>query len=295
MPDTFNIGGVHIPKNVAYIGAGAIVIGGVLYYRSQSQAKAAAAANAAAVNAAGSTSTDPATGYPYGSPEDEAALAAQSQYELTPADASSSVGGDVIGYDEYGNPIYAAQSNLSPTQQFTTNAQWAQYAEQYLVNTEGANAGNVGLALGEYITGTPLTSDMVAIVQSAIAVAGYPPISGPNGNPPGYVTSTSSTTPTQPTPTPTPTPTPSKNAGAISNLMGKVNGTTVRFSWNPATGATKGYSYVLSELDGTVTKKGDITGTSVTATGLHKGWTYNFGIQALPGGPGNNIHVTIPN
>ena len=63
-------------------------------------------------------------------------------------------------------------------------------------------------------------------------------------------------------------------------------------SWNKAAGATQGYAYKVTQLNGGVAGGGNTTATSVTVGNLHPGWTYNFGVQGLPGGPGNNIHFT---
>ena len=79
-------------------------------------------------------------------------------------------------------------------------------------------------------------------------------------------------------------------AGPISNL--RVTGysrTGVSFAWNPASGATQGYAWGVSGQG--ITKKGNTSATHVSVTGLTKPGVYNFGIQALPGGPGNNIHT----
>jgi hypothetical protein len=59
--------------------------------------------------------------------------------------------------------------------------------------------------------------------------------------------------------------------------------------WNKASGATGGYSW---QLTGPESKSGKTSGTVVTVHGLKKG-AYNFGIQALPGGQGDNGHVTV--
>jgi hypothetical protein len=286
MPDTYKIGGKPIDKTYVYVGVGIVLVAGIYYYRKNK----AASANAASVAAAGSQAIDPATGYPYGSAEDQAALASQS------GSAAGTVDSTAYGYSGYSagyglsDSIYGANQPGS----FANNAQWAQYVEQYEVNTMGADAPTVGNAIGKYITGQPLTNDsMVSIVQSAISIGGYPPVNGPNGNPPGY--STSGTTPTTP-PTPTTTPKPgTKPAGAISNLAATVSGTTATIHWNTVPAPAAGYSYVMSEVSGTIVKKDTLTqfATSVSIPGLKHGTTYNFGIQALPGGAGNNIHITV--
>ena len=62
-------------------------------------------------------------------------------------------------------------------------------------------------------------------------------------------------------------------------------------SWNKAPNAT-GYAYKVTQMIGKDVKSGTIASTSVSLSGLHPGWEYYFGVQALPGGPGNNIHFT---
>jgi hypothetical protein len=79
----------------------------------------------------------------------------------------------------------------APTQLATTNAAWAQAAEQYLSQTGGYDAGTVAAALGIYITGSTLSAAQQAVVEAAIAFEGYPPQSGANGYPPAMHTSTS--------------------------------------------------------------------------------------------------------
>lgn len=273
-----------IPKPYA-IGIGAIAIIGVIYYaRKQSAASAANAANAAAVTTAGASSIDPATGYPYGSAEDSAALSAQGSYQ-------DPTGGVYSGYSGSSGAAYGAYGNEAPGV-FSSNAQWAQYVEQYEINTMGANAATVGNAIGKYITGQPLTDDgMISIVQSAIAIGGYPPVNGPNGNPPSYVTAP------VPSSVPTTTPTPTSQyhtPGSVSNLQASVSGTTATVRWNAASGQTpEGYAYTLSDLHQVVIKKGTTNSTSISFPGLKHGTTYNFGIQALPGGEGNNVHINV--
>lgn len=287
MPDTYKIGGKPVNKTYVYVGVGIVLVAGVYYYRKNKAASDAANANAAAVTAAGSTETDPATGYPYGSPEDAAALQSQGNYQ------SPDVGGG-YGYSGYAGGSGVGAFGTSAPGTFISNADWAQYVEGYEINTMGADAPTVGNVIGKYLTGQPLTTDsMVSIVQSAIAIGGYPPVSGPNGNPPGYVTS--SAAPTTPATPATTTPKTTSPAGAISNLQATVSGTTANVKWNTVPAPAQGYSYVMSEVSGAIVKKGPLTqfATSISFPGLKHGTTYNFGIQALPGGAGNNIHITV--
>ena len=104
----------------------------------------------------------------------------------------------------------------------------------------------------------------------------------------GTSTKTSTTTATS-----TSTAPAKKTAGAISNLVVTATGkTTAKATWNKASNATGGYAYKVTQMNGKVVKTGNTAATSVSISGLTAGWTYNFGIQALPGGPGNNEHFT---
>lgn len=284
MPDTVNVAGKPVNKTLLIGGVGIVLVAGVYYYRKNK----ATAASQASVDTAGQSAIDPATGYPYGSPEDAAALSAQGNYQNP-----TTLGG--YGYTGYAGGSGSGSFGSGQPGSFNNNAEWAQFVEAYEINNMGADAPTVGNAIGKYITGQPLTTDaMISIVQSAIAIGGYPPVSGPNGNPPGYATTSAPAPIPTPKPTPTPTPTTGKLAGAISNLQAKVSGTTATVNWNNALNATQGYFYELTDLHGVIIKKGNTKATSVSISGLKHGITYNFGIQALPGGAGNNIHIHIP-
>lgn len=192
--EKINIAGLKLSKTAAIGGGAAIVVVGAIYIRRQNASKAAAAQQAAAQTAGSNTGIDPATGYPYGSTEDAAALGNQNNYVTPYSDAGIYGGG--------GNTYPYGYSNSYPSNTqpggFTNNAQWAQYVESYLESNNGADPATVGNAIGKYITGQPVTQDMITIINNAIAIGGYPPVSGPNGNPPSYVTSnTGNTNPTE--------------------------------------------------------------------------------------------------
>jgi hypothetical protein len=195
VPEIF---GKNVSNGTIAISAGAAGLLGYAVYRQRKQAAAAAAAAAAAQAPGTGTGTsdqiDPATGFPYGSTQDASALSAQANYQ------SPYVGGGGGSYG-YGYP------NSYPTTQpgqFTSNAAWAQAAEQYMAGQGGGDPVAIGNALGKYITGQPVTPDMQSLIEQAIAFEGYPPVSGPNGFPPSVNTanpgSTGSTGTTVPTP-----------------------------------------------------------------------------------------------
>lgn len=172
-------GTIHTPmgnvskKTALIVGVGGVGVLLIAYYRSKKNAASSAASSTDTSQSTDSANIDPATGFPYGSPEDIQALQSQQM-----------IGG---GF----GPVYGGGGNPgggTPGQPgtFTTNAQWSQYAEDYLVNTVGLNASDVGLALGKYLTGQAVTTDQVTIINQAIAFAGPVPVPGANGNPPGF-------------------------------------------------------------------------------------------------------------
>lgn len=167
-------------KTAAMVGGGAALLLLIVWYRTK-KAKAVAAAGA-------NTGINPATGYPYGSPEDAAALANQASF-VTPTGGGGGGGATTGG--------------------FVSNAQWTQDAINKMVSAGAvADPQLLSIALGRYITGQPAGDAVnLSLIQQAIAFEGYPPVAGTNGYPPSINTSNPVPTP-EPTPTPTPTPTP---------------------------------------------------------------------------------------
>lgn len=210
---------------------------------------------------------------------------------------SSGLGAYGGAQGNYGYGYYGAGSGSVQTQvptQATTNAQWAEAAMSALTSA-GYDGQTVLAALGVYLTGGTVTAQQLTIIQGAIAAEGYPPVPGPNNYPPQIHTGgtggggggggqggggTS--------------PSPTRSAGPISNLrVVTVSRTTATIGWNAAQNATQGYSYEVKQTNGVQAQRGSTSGTRVNLSGLHPGWTYNFGVQGLPGGAGNNIHFTM--
>lgn len=185
MADTVNLFGTPVKKT--YVIGGGVIVGALFIYeyRKQQAAKAAAAAAASAsagpsVNTSGDQyppdgttgnpsdpySTDPATGMTYG---DEA--------------GGGYVGNGVSNLGGYygGGGLYGGGTGFESPGSFTSNAYWTQYVEQMM-----GSSGNdsISAALGAYITGAPLSTTQISIVEQAVAIAGYPPVAGANGYPP---------------------------------------------------------------------------------------------------------------
>lgn len=308
------VGGVS-KKALAIGGGSAALLITVLLLRKKKTAAAAPAAGASSGdpyppdgttgNPGDPNSTDPATGMTYG---DEQAGSGDSGYQDT------SQGYGAAGYTDPNTGQFIYGNSGTGQAAATTNAAWAQNAIAYLGTDVSVDSAALSTALGLYLAGQPLTSDQAALVDQAIAVEGYPPVSGAGGYPPGIresgtasqggtggsgggVTGSGSDTGGDtggPAPAAGGTTAP-KAAGAISNLRTtKVTKNSFTAEWNKATGATGGYRYIVDQLNGANVHEDVVHGTSVTVTNLHPGWTYNFGIQALPGGPGNNIHIPLP-
>lgn len=183
MADTIDVFGKPVKKSTAaVVGIGAAVVVGIAIMRAR---KNSAAASATSTTPTDQTQIDPSTGFLSGSPEDLAALQAIDSGSFGVGTGLGIGGTGTVGQ---GNP-----------QAFTSNAQWAQAAEQFITGSSGGlGAGDaVGNALGKYITGGELNTSQVDIVNQAIAFENYPPVAGPDGYPPAMRTA-----PVQPPPHP---------------------------------------------------------------------------------------------
>jgi hypothetical protein len=176
-------------KKMYLIVGGVVVLGGFAYYRHKKAATAAAATTGTGID---NTQVDPATGFPYGSTQDAAALAAETAYQTPNSYGYGSTGsGSLYGY--------------GTSSQFINNQDWEQAAITFLVNTVGAPSGDVSAALGRYLTGGQASAQDQSYIEQAIAAEGYPPVSGNNGYPPSVKTGGTTGTTTTPTPPPTTT------------------------------------------------------------------------------------------
>jgi hypothetical protein len=90
--------------------------------------------------------------------------------------------------NEYGSgPVAEPPSNDSYGFHGTTNAQWSQYViSQLQQGSDSWSYSTITTAIGNYLGSRPLSDAQQAIVRSAIAVGGYPPVGShtivPGGN-----------------------------------------------------------------------------------------------------------------
>lgn len=248
-------------------------------------------------NSASSTSAqsiDPITGLPYAQDNEtdpltgESYLAEAQTYGSVSAAENAVAGESSIDYSNAsstGSGLVGTStgSNLGsvtevPGTTYASNAAWAQAVEAGLTDI-GYTSTDVAAALGRYLGGLSETSAQATIVQAAVAEYGTPPVGSFQiiQAPPATTT--------------TPPPTSTTKAGSISGLTAKGGTTSAAFSWHAASNASQGYHYVLTKPGGAVEREGNTSSTSIQLNSIPKGVTYNFGIQALPGGAGDNIHV----
>jgi hypothetical protein len=214
------IGGKKVKKStVLIVGAAGVGVVAVAVIRRKS---AAAAAGSSAGSTTAAMVTDPAgnqcatldasTGFCPGTPED---ISAQEQL----AAGSASYGTDSGGAGVYTPPsLYGDTTGTSSAVPvFTDNGSWAQYVEQAL-GSDGTDA--IAAAIAKYLSGQSVTSAQQTTIEQAIAIANYPPVSGPGGFPPSMNLQASTPAPA-PAPTPTPTPTPTAAQVTVPSVIGE--------------------------------------------------------------------------
>lgn len=319
MPEDIKVPGIgNVDKK--YVIAGVAVAAGVaviVYVRAKKSAQAAAAtadtsSQQLVTDPAGNqcTSLDPSSGYCPGTPED---LAYQEQY------ASGSIpetgyGGDygypagtssaVLVQDPAGNQCTSVNpatgycpgtpQDLSAMQLLsssgtststtgttttgtgapTTNSEWLTDALSVLPG--GSSSANQ-TALASVLGGLTVTTAQKNVFLEAVGLVGNPP----QGYPQPIKTSDTAAHPGSGS--------GGKIAGDITGLVVLPSGSGMQAKWHAASNATGGYAW---KLTGPQNESGNTMSTVVTIHNLKKG-TYNFGIQALPGGKGNNGHVTV--
>lgn len=179
-----------VPKGwLIAVGGGSIVVVGYVWWRHKTAASSATTSTTAPAAATG-TSGDP---YPAdgttGNPGDPNSTDPETGMTYGDEQLYGAGGYGTGGYGGYGPYGTGGGTGGGTTGQgpgsFTSNADWATYAEQQLAGTVDPTA--LSAALGVYLTGRPASSDQVSLIDQAIAIAGYPPVAGPGNNPPGIV------------------------------------------------------------------------------------------------------------
>jgi len=201
---------------------------------------------------------DPATGYVYGSSQDQAGLAA---HNSTSTDTSSPSGSTTAG-------------------QYPDNASWGRAAVNYLVAL-GTDPTSANEAIQQYLSSQTLTPQQQALVNLAVQGLGAPPqLPGPTGTPPPPIT------------TPPGGIVYATNPPTGLTVSGK-SGTTISVKWNSstnATGYTVRYGRTADATDGSVGVGSNTT--TATIGGLSPSTLYYITVQATPAKDGTAFAST---
>lgn len=201
---------------------------------------------------------NPATGYVYGTPEDQAAVS-----------ANSANGGTTSGTG--GSTVAGA---------YPDNLTWASAAINYLVGI-GIDPTAANSAIEQFLASQPLTTQQQADVNSAIQRLGAPPDPPAPGTSPTPIVSPPSTGTVYAT-----------NPPSGLTVTSKAT-TSMGLKWNKATNATGytvSYGTTSAATGGSTTVTG--TATSTTVTGLKPGTLYYFRVQGTPAKSGDGFAST---
>lgn len=190
---TVKIFGQAVSKKTLMVAG--VVAGGVLayaYYRkSKSSSSASTAAGTGTADTTAAGNIDPVTGYPYGSAEDTAALAAQQDSGLDtnagsdidpetgyPYDSSQDLA--ALGYTDTGTGTGTGGGGGSVSS-VTTNAQWEQ---ECIANLQAGGVAQSVVSdaesgLPRYLAKLSLSGGQATAVQMAVGLTGPPPVGGP--------------------------------------------------------------------------------------------------------------------
>lgn len=262
-----------VSKKTAVIGGvGIAVVGGIVWYRQKQTADQPDAYEA---------EINPATGYPYGSAEDAAALAAQDGYQ-SPV---------ITGPSGGGNPGGSGSSQTDTV--VSTNAEWTQAVLAYVQdNGIMEDVAALSSAIGKYITGAYVNDTEVALINQAIAIKGQPPVAAVNGYPPNLNrTPPGSGGNTTPPPAGGGTTLPNGGkAGPVTGLRAtSITKSSVMLTYNGAQNAITYRVYRGGNL--IMTRQGP----PFSVSGLKSKTKYTIGVQAVAknGSLGPIANVTI--
>ena len=247
---------------VVWMGAGLVI----WLYLQKKQSTGSSTASATGATAG---QIDPATGYSYGTSQDQLALANLASGSLD----SSSGGGST------------STSGSTTAGAYATNQAWGEAAINYLV-ARGIDPTTANQAIQLWLSSQTLTSDQQADVNLVVQAIGSPP------QPPAP--STTNPTPVQTSGNGTATNATNPVTGVAA---GNITGTAISLKWNQAANAT-GYtiSYGVAPNATTYTTSTGLqqdsnAGTDnaqngITIGNLTPGTTYSFKVQATPASSG---------
>jgi hypothetical protein len=273
--------GMSKPEKIAVV-AGTTGIAGYLVYSHHKKTGSwnPWSSSTSASTGASDTTIDPVTGLAYS--QDSAIdpitglayLAEATQYgSVATAEASvsaygaSTASGSGIGVNPASPPSTSSVNTTVGTNVYTSNSAWAQAATAGLTDV-GYPATDVATALGDYLTGTPVTAAQAQLINTAIAEYGPAPSGGLQ------IILAPVTTPS---PTPVPTPVSGGTFPLPSGHSDTPYDTSVDLGWSAVTGADS-YHYQVLSANGANVVDSSTTATSAKVPGLKSKTAYKWRI-----------------
>jgi hypothetical protein len=249
--------GVVQKKTALVVGGGVVVLAAIVWYRSKQMGLNEQTEDADAP-------INPATGFPFGSPEDAAALQEQASYvsPQVPTGGGSGIPPSNVGY--------------------SSNGEWSQAVVQYMIgNSLVEDPTKLSAALGKYLTAAYATAEERSLIQQAIAVMGFPPVAGASGYPPSINTTV---------PASGGTPEAGKPGVPTGLKFIELKPTSLKIDWQPVVGATH-YQFRWANQTRTT------AGTQASIGGLTRGGGYSVYVAAKNAngtGPETHISTRLP-
>lgn len=195
MASTVHIPGLGDVKKSYAIGGAVVTVGivGIAWYRARNNAATTAASATTAATPAVDYSIDPNTGIPWA--DEQGGYGGSSYGGVMPASGYGGANygsGNIIGYDQYGDPIYGTGSGSGTPTGITTNSEWLTQAVSDL-SAQNVSTSTAETALSKVLGGITVTVQEQDLFLEAEGIEGKPP----QGYPPIKL----SNTPGQPGPT----------------------------------------------------------------------------------------------
>lgn len=141
----------------------------------------------------------------------------------------------------------------------TTNSEWTEYVTERLQQDTRWSYSTITVALGNFLTGKPLSNDQQDIVRAALGIAGQPPVGShsvvPGGNTPITV--------------------------APSGLRGSATPTSVSVSFTPVAGAATYNGYRSNSTGSQSNALASSAGSPIVFTDLEPATSYTFQVAAV--------------
>lgn len=160
---------------------------------------------------------------------------------------------------DYGLPTDPGTGTTTGGFHGTTNSQWTEYVSDRLQQDGRWTYSVIAVALGNYLTAKPTNSDQQQIVQAAIGIAGYPPVSGY-----GLVSGGNTSITVAPT-----------------GVRAVPSATAMNVSFSPVAGAASYNVYHSNTTGASNVASGTGTGSPISVVGLSPATSYTVQVAAV--------------